>query len=178
MNPLPVALIALLGILSRLQGQAEPEKIQTLKAGELTLKVPADWEVVAEDTTLLTVVTPQDGATDTFRENLRIKATDAAAGATIDALFQASLRPIEKGEGPLKLVGKGSLVANGHKVLWLSMRPRQPKPGQEPLTLVQYGFVFGGKAYSFSAMAADAQTEKFKAAVEKILKAMEPMAAK
>lgn len=158
--------------------QAEAEKTQSLKAGELTLKVPGDWEVLAEDKTLLTVVTPQEGPNDPFRENLRITAQDAPKGSTIDSLFQESIRPIEKGESPMKLIGRGSLTANGHKVLWMSLRPRQPKEDQKGLTLVEYGFVFGGKAYSFKAMAADAQLDKFKAAVEKALKTVEPKGGK
>jgi hypothetical protein len=178
MNRWPAAIVALLIIASLAQGQAEADKRQALKAGDLTVKVPPDWEVVADEKSLLTVVTPQEGADDKFRENLRISATDAAAGATIDALFQASLRPIEKGESPLKLVGKGSLTANGHKVLWMSLRPRQPKPDQDALTMVEYGFVYGGKAYSFKAMAADAKLDKFKVEVEKILKAVEPKGGK
>ena len=167
----------LLMALFALLAQADAEKTKALKAGELTIKVPDDWEVVAEDKTLLSVLTPQEGPNDTFRENLRINAYDAG-GSTVDALFAAALKPIEKGEGPLKLFGKGSLTANGHKVLWMTLRPRQPKADQEPLTLVEYGFVFGGKCYSFKAMAADAKTDKFKATVEKILKSLEPKAGK
>jgi hypothetical protein len=158
--------------------QAQGDKTQALKAGDLTLNVPADWEVAPEDTTLLSVLTPVEGADDTFRENLRITAEDVNAGVGIEALFTQAQQAIGKADHPLKLVSKGAVTANGHRVLWMALRPKKPQPGQAGLTLLEYGFVHGGKAYSFKAMAADAKADKFRASVEKILKTVEPKAGK
>ena len=100
------------------------------------------------------------------------------AKATIDALYKDAYASFEKPDHPLKLTGKGSLTANGHKVLWMSLKPKQPAAGQEPLTLVEYGFVHAGKAWSFKAMAADAKAARFRGEVEKALKTLEPKAGK
>lgn len=155
----------------------QDDGLQTVKAGDFTFKVPSTWEIVAQDNTLLSLVTPQEGDADPFRENLRVTATEVVGGSNIGGLMAESVKTIEK-EGALKILGKGSLEANGHKVMWLSMKPKQSKPGDQALTLVEYGLVFGTKAYSFKAMAADKELSKFKAAVEKALKTLEPKGGK
>ncbi len=155
----------------------QDDQLQTVKAGDLTLKVPSTWELFPQDNTLLSLLTPQEGDSDPFRENLRITSQDVVGGSNIEGLMAESVKAIEK-EGAMKIIGKGSLTANGHKVVYLTLKPKQAKPGQEPLTLVEYGLVYGTKAYSFKAMAADKELSKFKAAVEKVLKTVEPKAGK
>lgn len=158
-------------------GAAQDDQLQTVRAGDLILKVPSTWETAPQDNTLLSLLTPQEGENDTFRENLRITSTDVVGGSNIGGLMAESVKNIEK-EGVLKILGKGSLEANGHKIMWISMKPKAAKPGQDALTLVEYGLVYGTKAYSFKAMAADKELSKFKTAVEKVLKTIEPKGGK
>lgn len=159
-----------------LSGFAPQDGGKRVAAGDLTFQLPEKWETMSEAETLLTALSPVEDDQDTFRENLRVQATPLQGPATIDELFGASMEPMKSGKSPMELTGNGSLTANGHRILWMAVRPRQPAAGRESLTMIDYGLVHGGKAYALHFLVATAKVERYRVEFEAIVRTVEPPA--
>lgn len=154
------------------------EKAETVTAGSLKLTLPAGWEVVEEASTLLSVLSPLEDDRDTFRENLRVTASEVQGAPTIDSLFTPRRKFLQAGKGKLIVDDHGALTCNGHRVLWMALRRKDPPADAPDYTMLQYGLVHDGKAYSLKFMSVASKRDHVRALAEAVLGTLQPPAGK
>jgi hypothetical protein len=143
---------------------------QLIELNEFSVSIPASWQSLPDEKTLVTARGPLRSISDPFMENIRIKSYDLPKPATPDQLVAVQSTP--EALESFKLLARGRLEGTKTPISWFAIAPKMPVAPKDDLAKIDYIAVVGKKAFVMHCVVETSQWEKDKDVFETIAKSL------
>ncbi|MCE9555552.1 MAG: hypothetical protein K8T91_19565 [Planctomycetes bacterium] len=149
-----------------------PSATRKLDLKDLSIVIPADWEVLEDADTLLTARSPQEGPEDSYGENFRLKVHAMPNAMTLDKVLEIQH---DDAKGEFNIRGQGKLAGSQVPVAWLAISPKDATIAGGNLTKIDYMLIHGNKLYAMHCMLESSKYDQYQPSFEAIARTIMPI---